>query len=189
MVHPLFDETSKLIHVDSIQTFQVSLNDMYRYAVDQAADNRSPLQRFLLTAMARTTQTKSPLDNSPGAETSNLTLSPHRKVRFHETVHVISIPSRHQYSDRIKQCVWTNRIELREMSQRNHFEFEYENYDWNQVILENQMYLDSITGSLIHPCHFHESTIPDECYSGEQESTSCTNERYLSRSDSLSLTA
>jgi hypothetical protein len=45
-------------------------------------------------------------------------------------------------------------MELRELSQRNYYEFEYENFDWKQVVLEEQMYLDSITGTLIHPCHF-----------------------------------
>jgi len=47
-------------------------------------------------------------------------------------------------------------MELQEMSLRNYQEFEYEKYDWKQVILETQMYVDAITGTLIHPCHLTE---------------------------------
>lgn len=78
-------------------------------------------------------------------------------IHFKDTVSVIPIPSRHQYSDRIKQRIWSNRLELREMAQRNMIEFESEGYDWRNVVLEEDMYIDACNGNYIHPCHVNHS--------------------------------
>jgi len=128
------------------ETFQVSLNDMYYYTIAKKISNRSWLddRRRMVT--------------SPSQQEHPTTTYKRKVVRFRETVDVTSIPSRYQYSERIKKCMWTNQMELQEMSLRNHLEFEYERYDWTQVILENQMHFDSITGTLIHPCHFDEAS-------------------------------
>jgi len=79
------------------------------------------------------------------------------RIQFKETVQVIPIPSRHQFSDRIKSCIWSNKNELQEMAQRNMQEFETEGYDWENVVLDDEMYVDSTNGSLIHPCHIDET--------------------------------
>lgn len=81
----------------------------------------------------------------------------HRHVHFKDTVSVLPIPSRYQYSERIKQQIWSNRIELREMAQRNMMEFEAEGFDWRNVVLENDMYIDAGNGTYVHPCHVQQA--------------------------------
>mmetsp|Transcript_11009 Transcript_11009/g.17656 ORF Transcript_11009/g.17656 Transcript_11009/m.17656 type:complete len:242 (-) Transcript_11009:128-853(-) len=76
-------------------------------------------------------------------------------VKFDEKVSVVSIPSRYQYSKRIKGVLWSSKDELAEMAERNIIEYEYEGWDYNNVVLDEEMYVDSATGSLVHPCHFH----------------------------------
>lgn len=78
--------------------------------------------------------------------------SPH-SVRFNTVVSGVKIPSRNQYSRRIKQTLWRDRYELSEMVERNTTEFHAENYDWKQVVLDEEMYVDATSGERIHPCH------------------------------------
>jgi hypothetical protein len=75
------------------------------------------------------------------------------RVRFNENVDVVSIPSRYQYSDRIRKVLWSNKHEIMENAERNIIEYEAEGWDWNTVVLEEEMFVDSLTGSLVHPCH------------------------------------
>ena len=74
-------------------------------------------------------------------------------VKFEERVNVVQIPSRHAYSTRIKKYLWNNSREIHEMARRNRIEFEAEGYDWRNVVLDEDMFVDSIDGKLIHPCH------------------------------------
>jgi hypothetical protein len=74
-------------------------------------------------------------------------------VRFNTVVSCVEIPSRTQYSKRIKQSLWRDREELHQMVERNKEEFHFENYDWRSVVLDDDMYVDSINGELVHPCH------------------------------------
>ena len=83
-------------------------------------------------------------------------------VRFNESVSVVEIPSRYQYSDRIKKVIWSSRYEISENADRNLFEFANEGYDWRNVVMDDDMYIDSSTGMLIHPCHFEDPRL-DNC--------------------------
>ena len=74
-------------------------------------------------------------------------------VHFDDVVSVVKIPSRYQYSDRIKKSIWSGKRELMEMAERNIIEFEYEDYDWRKAVLDDDMYVDSVNGELVHPCH------------------------------------
>jgi hypothetical protein len=74
-------------------------------------------------------------------------------VHFNTVVSCVEIPSRTQYSKRIKQSLWRDREELDAMVERNKKEFRFENYDWHSVVLDDDMYVDSINGELVHPCH------------------------------------
>ncbi len=74
-------------------------------------------------------------------------------VRFNTVVSGVKIPSRNQYSRRIKQTLWRDRYELSEMVERNTTEFHAENYDWKQVVLDDEMYVDATSGERVHPCH------------------------------------
>ena len=39
------------------------------------------------------------------------------------------------------------------MAERNMIEFEAEGFDWRNVVMDDDMYIDSINGQLVHPCH------------------------------------
>lgn len=88
-------------------------------------------------------------------------------VRFNTVVSGVKIPSRNQYSSRIKQTLWRDRYELSEMVERNTTEFHAENYDWNQVVLDDEMYVDASSGEKVHPCHVEGSY--DECDEDDEE--------------------
>lgn len=60
---------------------------------------------------------------------------PNRQTRiaFVESVDVMSIPTRYEYSDRIKSRIWSNRHELQENAERNALEFASEGWNWRNV--------------------------------------------------------
>lgn len=109
-------------------------------------------------------------------------------VRFNTVVSGVKIPSRNQYSRRIKQTLWRDRYELSEMVERNTTEFHAENYDWNQVVLDDEMYVDASSGEKVHPCHVEGSYVDE---GEEEESTEYDDSSGwlsftpLSRSDSI----
>ena len=92
-------------------------------------------------------------------------------VRFNTVVSGVKIPSRNQYSRRIKQTLWRDRFELSEMVERNTTEFHAENYDWNQVVLDDDMYVDASSGEKVHPCH-----VEGSCYDDREENNDNDNE-------------
>ena len=94
-------------------------------------------------------------------ESSTELLSPRRgsAVQFDTTVSVVHIPSRYQYSPRIKKHIWADSFEIMEMAERNMMEFEHEGFDWRSVVLEDQFYVDSLNGELIHPCHLEDDSL------------------------------
>lgn len=76
------------------------------------------------------------------------------RVQFNEIVSGMEIPSRHQYSSRIKKTIWSNRDEMHAMVMRNVQEFEAEGFDWKNVVMDQDMYVNEANGELIHPCHY-----------------------------------
>jgi hypothetical protein len=112
--------------------FQTKLND--ESVVRSQKENRSSMQR------------RSSFSDKD--KTDNI-----GSVRFNTVVSGVKIPSRDQYSRRIKQTLWRDRYELSEMVERNTTEFHAENYDWNQVVLDDEMYVDATSGERVHPCH------------------------------------
>lgn len=80
------------------------------------------------------------------------------KVQFCQIVSGLEIPSHHQYSDRIKKTIWADRAEINAMVERNILEFEAEGFDWKNVVLDDDMYVDEANGELIHPCHYYADT-------------------------------
>jgi uncharacterized protein YacL (UPF0231 family) len=82
--------------------------------------------------------------------------TPGRRLRFESDVTVIPIASRHQFSNRIKRILWSSSREIKENAERNMREYEYEGWDWNLVLEDDEMYVDSNTGDLVHPVWLEE---------------------------------
>jgi hypothetical protein len=95
-----------------------------------------------------------PLNDDP--PTGSVFGSPGRRLRFESNVTVIPIASRHQFSNRIKRILWSNSREIKENAERNMREYEYEGWDWNLVLEDDEMYVDSNTGDLVHPVWLEE---------------------------------
>jgi len=72
------------------------------------------------------------------------------RIRFHHKVAVHCIPARHDYSEEIKKCIWSDMSEIREMARRNTIEFASEGYDWRRCAEDDAMVL-SPTGERVHP--------------------------------------
>jgi hypothetical protein len=66
-----------------------------------------------------------------------------------ETIH--EIPSQHSYSREEKQNMWTSAAEEQPMILQNTIEYEYEGWDYTQVVEEQDFAL--VEGRLIHPVH------------------------------------
>lgn len=73
------------------------------------------------------------------------------RIAFQDEVDVLPIPTRHEYSDRIKSRIWSNRHELQENAERNAVEFASEGWNWRNVTEDEGMYICSASGELVHP--------------------------------------
>ena len=75
-----------------------------------------------------------------------------RSVAFENAVVVHQIPTRLEYSDRIRNAVWTNSAEMQMNYTRNVIEFKAENWDYRQCVEEDHFF-QTDCGQLIHPVH------------------------------------
>lgn len=76
-----------------------------------------------------------------------------KQVSFHESVAVVPVPMKDEYSNRIRTKLWSDAVEICENVERNLVEFAAENYDWRCACMEDEMYVCGVTGDLIHPIH------------------------------------
>jgi hypothetical protein len=84
------------------------------------------------------------------------------RIMFQDEVDVMPIPTRYEYSDRIKSRIWSNRHELQENAERNALEFAAEGWDWRTVTEDEGMYIRSVSGELVHPIHLQHHVANEE---------------------------
>lgn len=92
-----------------------------------------------------------------------------RRIVFKEEVEVLPIPTRNEYSDRIKSLIWSNRYELQENAERNAREYAAEGWDWRGVTEDEGMYICSVSGELVHPIHLQEHLQMQAAVTGQQD--------------------
>jgi hypothetical protein len=151
---------------------------------------RNPLQG--VRTVTEPLKSTSPVEETMSASTSADSTDgmPRRKTRimFEEQVQVMPIPTRYEYSDRIKSRIWSNRHELQENAERNAVEFAAEGWNWRTVTEDDGtsrmcfgsicifqlihldltmqfdspflgMYICSQSGELVHPIHLKHLTM------------------------------
>ena len=72
-------------------------------------------------------------------------------VRFDPVVIMHPIPSHSAYSSRFRDTIWISGDEMEKSIRRNRIEFAAENWDWHEVVEENDMFCKN--GELVHPVH------------------------------------
>ncbi|CAJ1960089.1 unnamed protein product [Cylindrotheca closterium] len=97
-------------------------------------------------------RSKEPLKSDTKSDSSTNGLGDKKtKIAFQDEVEILPIPTRHEYSDRIKSRIWSNRYELQENAERNAVEFAAEGWNWRNVTEDEGMYICSASGELVHP--------------------------------------
>jgi hypothetical protein len=96
------------------------------------------------------------INNSEHSNDSDNDSKKTRHIAFQEEVDVLPIPTRHEYSDRIKGQIWSSRLELQENAERNALEYAAEGWHWQGVTEDEGMYICSVSGELVHPIHLQE---------------------------------
>jgi hypothetical protein len=76
-----------------------------------------------------------------------------QRISFSDSVAVVPIPMRSEYSDRVRSRLWSNRYEIHENATRNAIEFAAEGWDWRSVTEDEGMFVCTASGELIHPVH------------------------------------
>ena len=66
---------------------------------------------------------------------------------------MIPIPLRTEYSNHVKERLWSSSEELYANAARNSVEFSSEGWNWRTVIEDEDMLIHTGSGELIHPIH------------------------------------
>lgn len=78
-----------------------------------------------------------------------------KSVTIHKSVSVVPIPSRLEYSNKVRERIWTTAVEIQKNAARNTIEFCSESWKWQNVLEDEQMFVHQENGELVHPIHVH----------------------------------
>ena len=78
-----------------------------------------------------------------------------KSVSINKSVSVVSIPSRGEYSDRLRERIWATGAEIQANAARNTLEFCSENWDLANVLEDEHMFVHQANGERVHPIHVH----------------------------------
>jgi DNA-binding transcriptional regulator PaaX len=78
-----------------------------------------------------------------------------RRVSLNTSVSIFPIPMRTEYSEKVRERLWSSAVELYTNAARNSIEFASEGWNWRTVTEDEQMILCHKSGELIHPVHIH----------------------------------
>lgn len=78
-----------------------------------------------------------------------------KSVSINKSVSVVSIPSRGEYSDRLRERIWATGAEIQASAARNTLEFCSENWDLANVLEDEHMFVHQANGERVHPIHVH----------------------------------
>lgn len=81
------------------------------------------------------------------------------RVRFQETVDLVSIPSHRDMDSNTIDSIWTSIDDVQENLQRNSMEYHADGRDWQQATEEEDMILDGATGEYVHPATWEDLQI------------------------------
>jgi hypothetical protein len=80
---------------------------------------------------------------------------------------VVSIPSRFEYSQRIRERIWTTASEIHANAARNAIEFCSENWKWENALEDHQMFIHQGNGERVHPIHVHNAISLIDSFQGD----------------------
>jgi hypothetical protein len=109
-----------------------------------------------LMVFSRPSSPESRTDVASSGSSAGADTQPEKKLTFNETVAVVPIPMRHDYSHRVRERLWNDVDDIMMNAQRNAMEFAAEGWDWRTVVEDEYMYRDAASGELIHPVHMEE---------------------------------
>ena len=72
-------------------------------------------------------------------------------IRFASHANVVEIPNRLSYTMKQQHRMWNGNKAIRSNAKRNKIEFEWENWDWEHSLEEDEF--ESVDGVLVHPAH------------------------------------
>ena len=109
------------------------------------------------------------------------------RIQFNNDVMVIQIPSHNDYSNRIREYLWSSGHEISENAERNRIEYASEGWDWHSVLEDDDMYVDARTGELVHPVWIDEDAMDVADEASSEPNILEAETPALSRSDSFAI--
>lgn len=117
---------------------------------------------WLRHSLESTVQQASSPTNSYSSRGMSIDTDTGRHVHFDSDVTVVSIPTRYEYSQRMRQLLWNSPDNMRIDIVRNTIEFTADGWDWESAVEEEDHHYNALTHEYIHPVHLEIAQMPLE---------------------------